>query len=547
MDRRTFLRAGGSSLAGLLMIREGMRVATAGEAHRLIPPARVFVSSGGRRIVLTTSNGSTWSALSIQVTLTETEEDLAVELESPSRGVSSVELVWSTPNTGGRKVLGDQWERGYGNLAWRNPDPQAVMPWYFLEFDGTTTNCIGVKTGCRAMCFWQLRDNELALVCDTRSGGDDVLPGARRLRLAEIVVHRSVNGENPYETARAFCGRMCRDPRLPSSPVYGINDWYYTYGRNSARTILENCFAMSELAPSGENRPFAVVDAGWAVRASKPSDPTWGDDFTSPNEQFGDMADLAEKINAAGMRPGIWTRPLCARPKDRNTLCIPGTRCLDPTIPENLERVKDLFLTYRRWGYHLVKFDFTAFDVLGKWGFQMGGDVVAADRLFNDHSLTNAEIFLTLYRAIRSSAGEMILLACNTPSHLSAGLFELCRIGDDTSGIEWERTRTMGVNSLAFRICQDRTFYSADGDCVGLTAKVPWEKNRQWMHLLAESGTPLFISADPEMLGEEQKTTIRRSFDAASRVIPPGEPLDWLTRPLPERWKLDGQTVEFSW
>jgi alpha-galactosidase len=165
----------------------------------------------------------------------------------------------------------------------------------------------------------------------------------------------------------------------------------------------------------------------------------------------------------------------------------------------------------------------------------------------NDRSKTNAEIILQLYKAIREAAGKTYIIGCNTISHLSAGLFELNRIGDDTSGNEWERTRKMGVNTLAFRTIQQGNFYAADGDCVGLTNKIPWSKNKQWMELLAKSGTPLFISAQPEATGSEQKAFIKECFRLASQQLPVAEPLDWMENQFPKKWKLNGKTVEFNW
>ena len=67
--------------------------------------------------------------------------------------------------------------------------------------------------------------------------------------------------------------------------------------------------------------------------------------------------------------------------------------------------------------------------------------------LFKNHDNTSkAEIILNLYQNIREAAGNMYLIGCNTISHLAAGVFELNRIGDDTSGNEWSRTLKMGVN-----------------------------------------------------------------------------------------------------
>ena len=105
----------------------------------------------------------------------------------------------------------------------------------------------------------------------------------------------------------------------------------------------------------------------------------------------------------------------------------------------------------------------------------------------------------------------------------------------------------MGVNTLAFRGVQHGTFYAADCDCVGLTVKVPWTKNRQWMELVAKSGTPLFISAQPEAIGMEQKVAIKQSFDLASRNLPVGEPLDWMETAFPTKWKLNDKTELFNW
>jgi len=67
------------------------------------------------------------------------------------------------------------------------------------------------------------------------------------------------------------------------------------------------------------------------------------------------------------------------------------------------------------------------------------------------------------------------------------------------------------------------------------------------MQLVAESGTPLFISPDPKALGEEQKAMIKQCFTNAAKVQPTGEPLDWMNNFLPQKWKLNGREVDFDW
>ena len=105
----------------------------------------------------------------------------------------------------------------------------------------------------------------------------------------------------------------------------------------------------------------------------------------------------------------------------------------------------------------------------------------------------------------------------------------------------------MGVNTMGFRMVQNESFYAVDGDCVGLTTSIPWAKNKQWMQLLAQSSAPLFISAQPDAVGSEQKEFIKQCFADASKEQPVGEPLDWLTNPFPAKWKLDNKIVEFDW
>ena len=214
------------------------------------------------------------------------------------------------------------------------------------------------------------------------------------------------------------------------------------------------------------------------------------------------------------------TNPLCSFPL-RKDQPDPKERYLDPTIPENLHRIADTIRLYKTWGYHLVKHDFTSYDLFGRWGFDMNESLTIPGWHFQDRSITNAEIILYLYQTIRAAALDMYLIGCNTFSHLSAGIFELNRIGDDTSGNEWARTLKMGVNTLGFRLPQHGTFYAADGDCVGLTTKIPWEKNKQWLQLLAESSAPLFISAEPDAMGDEQKKGVKKSFSTGIKSSAP--------------------------
>ena len=142
-----------------------------------------------------------------------------------------------------------------------------------------------------------------------------------------------------------------------------------------------------------------------------------------------------------------------------------------------------------------------------------------------------------------------MLLGCNTIGHLGAGLFEIQRTGDDTSGLSWERTRRMGVNTLAFRLPQHGTFFASDPDCAAHTEKTPWEFDRQFLDLVARSGTALFVSVDPRTVQPEQKAAFRSAMQTALSGGTPGgcEPLDWLHTTAPRRWRLGSEVVTYDW
>jgi alpha-galactosidase len=555
MKRRNFVKTTGLSIAACLLHTPFRALAGLQEQVTDIAfPDKVFAILDNESVQLK-GNGSNWTFSNLAVKLVRKTNSLAIEVEAPAALLSEVKLQWNIPQKTSSLLLNDHWERTYGDVSWHHPKAEELFPWYFMEYNNGSTSGFGVKTGCKTFCGWTLSGGNMALVLDTRNGANGVGLGNRKLAAAEIVTIKNKAGETPFATTRRFAKMMCDKPRLPDTPVYGINDWYFSYGKNSADLIMQHTELIAPMAAGLKNRPFSVVDDGWFV-VSKERNNHWAD-VQQPNEKFGDMKKLAAQIKTAGMRPGLWTRPLLPVEKARKELLLPAMadpgakrQIYDPSVAENLGRVKTIFKTYKDWDYELIKFDYTSWDIFQRWGFQMlkdGKMSHSPNWSMNDRSKTNAEIILNLYRAIRESAGNMYIIACNTFSHLCAGLFEINRIGDDTSGAEWERTKKMGVNTLAFRGLTHNLFYAADGDCVGLTTKVDWTKNKQWMELLAKSGTPLFISAQPEAVGDAQKQTIKECLALASQNLPVGEPLDWLENPTPAQWKLNGSVEKFNW
>ena len=552
MNRRSFLLTSGLA-AGAASVKGESSSSKLPEVLRAPDAVAVYLEQG--RVALKRT-GVRWSGGAIEVVaepqISAQGGELPISLTAPSDAVMKIGLRWKGSVPASWKFLGDHWERSYGDLEWRGIVPHRLMPWYFMASDGHVTQGCGVKTGCASIACWQVDSAGITLWLDVANGGAGVELGQRKLEAATVVTHSSAPGQSPLAATRALCHRMCEKPRLPSAPVYGGNNWYYTYGNNlSAEALLRDSDLIAELAPSGPNRPFMVLDMGWEP-AREGAGPT-----ERGGAGFPDMPGMVAEMKKRGVRPGVWIRPLLSVADLSKSWLLTGKQAaggiqppfvvLDPSVPDALAYVEQRVRGLRDWGFDLIKHDYSTFDITGRWGFQMGPELTDGGWHFSDRSKTTAEIVREFYQAIRRGAGNAQLIGCNTIGHLGAGLFEMQRIGDDTSGREWPRTRKMGVNTLAFRLAQHNTFFAADADCVPLTKEIPWELTRQWLDLVTRSGTPLFVSADRAVVGKRERDALKAAFALAARPQPGGEPLDWMRTTVPEHWRIDGKPVDYDW
>lgn len=477
----------------------------------------------------------------INVNLNQDNEHLAIFLTAQTSKVKWIKLRWNNLSWDKNvRFLGDAWERGYGDMEWKGMNPNRFMPWYFCAKSEAKSVCYGVKVRPSAMCFWQVDSLGMTLFLDVRCGGSGVNLKGRVIKLADVIACE-MRDCTSFEAMQEFCGQMCEDPILPKYPVYGSNNWYYAYGKSSESEILADCDYILNLTKDIENKPYMVIDDCWQEhhRLNEYNGGPW----TKGNEKFPDMKALADKLVQKGVRPGIWVRLLLNEDENiKNEWRLSHNNCIDPTNPEALNYIKEDIKRICNWGYTLIKHDFSTFDLFGKWGFQMSPLVTDDGWHFYDDSLTSAEVVKLLYKAIldasvEASNGETLILGCNTIGHLGAGYMHINRTGDDTSGVIWERTRFMGVNTLAFRLPQHGKFYEIDADCVGIDGGISWSMNKQWADVLAKSGTPLFISVRPNILDETEKQELHEILKVASKQEHHVIPVDWEETTCPEHWQ----------
>ena len=477
------------------------------------------------------------------VKFTQGENELKIGITANESHPTMLRIFWSVNSDATTLVLGDAWERSYKDLEFLPLDDNRVLPWYFAAITESATECLGVKTGSNSFVSFKYSKKGIEVIFDIKNGSFGVHLNGRELDAATLI-YRKYPVSSPFSALQSFCRCMCDNPLSPSAPVYGGNNWYYAYGKSSRDEILNDSMLIAELAEGLHNRPFMVIDDCWQ---KNPCAGPW-----EPNEAFGDMKALAAEMKSIGVRPGLWVRFL---KDDRNEIPLSWrvnekeNAPLDASVPDVLNFIASDIEKFKEWGFELLKHDFSTFDIFDNWGKDMGSEIPKKNGIsFHDKTKTNAEIVLNLYKTIKKAAGDMIVIGCNTVSHLSAGLVEINRIGDDTSGKEWSRTLDYGVNTLAFRLPQHKAFYDIDADCVGIIDNcIPWGKNSLWLRLLKYSGTPLFVSCSQSSATDEIKKDIKAAFAAACKQTLFAEPIDFTKGRLPKKWNTsDGEAI-FNW
>lgn len=481
----------------------------------------------------------------VKVDFEATDEGFKIYLTAETSHPRLLKMRWNHSFVGPLSCFGDEFERLQGDAHFGSLNADRYFAWYYLVGREKTWALGGVKTGPNSFVSFSLDQGGVNAFFDVRCGGEGVELKGRRLLVASLV-YRFYENVTSYEALRSFCGELAVNPCFPKSPVYGGNDWYCAYGKSSQDDILKDAALIKDLSQGNSNPPYMVVDDGWEEGACAGP---W-----RPNAKFLDMAKMAQAIKKMGLRPGLWIRflsnpsALAAHPDW--AISKPGSteQYLDPSHPGVLKHIEKDIARIKEWGFEFVKHDYSAYDMFSHYGNAFNGTVDERnDWHFYAKSKTSAEICKDFYQTIKNACGEDCLVeGCNVFSHLAVGYVEINRVGDDTSGVNWDRTRAFGVNALAFRLCQNGIFYACDADCVGFGG-IPSEKNLLWADLLSHSGTPFFVSCPPEALTPTEKAYLREDFHHASYQQDVAVPLDYEWNMAPAEWLINGEKRTYDW
>lgn len=419
-------------------------------------------------------------------------------------------------------VYGDAWERGGdGNdLEWRSIMPHRPLPWFCMAKSATQIACYGVKTGPDAFVFWQVDHHGVTLFLNLMSGnnGTDL---KEPLVACEVIEYFSGEGDDAFTVEKRFAKMMCDNPVLPKEPIFGVNNWYWAYGKISRESVNIETDYLMQMCDGTKHRPYMIIDDGWQINRTYGRGSYIGGPWIA-NDKFGDMRKMVEDINAKGAKSGLWFRPLLAIgdiPEEAKLLSHYSGLSLDPTHPYTLEKVEKDAKSIVSWGFDLVKHDFSIIDYFGFGNLTpsfIADNLSKPNRACYNKSITAATATKNLYKTIQNAVGDKDIIGCDTVSHLTAGIHACYRAGGDTSGRNFEWTRRNGVNTM-MRLPLNENFYLLDPDCAAFTEKVDPSLNLDFLEMCAITGVTTLASVTPGILTDKQMQRINEIYRIADK------------------------------
>ncbi|RPH37360.1 alpha-galactosidase, partial [bacterium] len=424
------------------------------------------------------------------------------------------------------RILTDEWERCYGNGGVRPllSSQRHESAWDIHCFDaaGGRSLSLSYLDIPNAKLSFSLENRaskeelDLIIAADTRAGDRGVrVPTSGSFVLGTLLI--LVGQGDPTDALVKYAALIAMANHLEyrrAAPT-GWVDWYFAKGNISGQDILDNVEIIArELKDFGLE--YIQIDSGWqlGIETSPPPHNVVAGGPWTPNSKFPHgMKWFAEKIRAAGFKPGLWIRPFQAvkgapeRAEHPEWFNADGQ--MDISFPAVRDHVGEITRTVvQKWGYEYVKYDFVAYDLFKEWGPKLFGHHTAIPEP-HDASLTSLQAYRKCMEAMwNETKGKARLLSCNGVMPLTLGLADAFRIGDDVG--DWERTLRMGVRSIAARYYMHGHYWWNDPDCLLVREPFTLEQAQMWASLIAQTGGIVFISEDLRKLPPERLSIIKK-------------------------------------
>lgn len=223
--------------------------------------------------------------------------------------------------------------------------------------------------------------------------------------------------------------KILKIPKPKSKPTTGWTSWYNYYQNISESCILGN---LESQVQAGIPAGIFQIDDGYQTAI--------GDWFSIKDSFPHGMKYIADKIHAAGWKPGIWLAPFAAEKdsvlfKEHQDWFICGDdgkpyKCggnwsgfysLDLELDAVKKYIRNVFkVVLEDWGFEIVKLDF----LYGVCILPRNGK-------------TRGKLMCEAMDFLRDCVGEKEILACGVPLWPAFGKVDYCRIGTDVD-LAWE-------------------------------------------------------------------------------------------------------------
>jgi alpha-galactosidase len=361
------------------------------------------------------------------------------------------------------------------------------------------------------------------------------------------------DGTATLHKALTLAGHAAGARAFPTVPR-GWCSWYHlglavTEG-DIARHAAFLAKRLPELARSSSNgfRPVIQLDDGWMPRWQR-----WGDWVA--NEFFrGGLHALATRVHRHRLEVGIWLAPFHVAADSELARAQPGWllkandgsplvdprlskayHILDPTHPQALKFLYDLFRGLRRDGFTYYKLDF-----LYAAAYEAGR---------HDPDVTGTQALRLglkrIFDAVNppASAEKAFVLACGAPLMPVVGLVHGARTGGDV-GIPTLEEGKPGPPHLGFplilsmarnqaaRLFFDRSLFAIDADVAMAAApQLTADEARVMISIAALSGGIFMLSDDLETLPADRLTLLRNPNVLGLVGSPAAEPVHLFSAP----------------